>query len=335
MSLMKCIGHVIYAIAGGTVLISCIFNFLVSSWMPCIMDGVDCNNKGFTSLSGMYSRFVAATCFVSCLIMLYKFSFSMKGYNNNVEAYSNYSPVTRKDRRSYLIFTWTVTVSLLTIILPINVLRLRIMYNNHTNTLVWIFFVVMYVENLFISVSELYFASKCWNLYLKFSSINADLKQLKDEVSNVFPLSTNVQLKKSYHPRWLHRQHRITSFINFYSPPKGQRQLATVVEILRIRHRLIREAVTNLTELFGLPMCLSLCSLCVMALFDIYYEVFNLLNYRSRSSIFIYGWLTQYSYRFYMIVMVADTMMKQILTCTTLRAERTKWVKFILMAVQV
>ncbi|XP_050430686.1 uncharacterized protein LOC126839407 [Adelges cooleyi] len=309
MTVLKYIGRVVYAITLSTLLISCAVNFSLSSWIPCIMDGVDCNNKGFTSLSGMFSRFVATTCFISCLIMLYKYSFSMKGYNNNVEAYDNYSPVTRKDRRSYLVFTWTVTLSLLSIILPINILRLKILYANQTIFVAWMFMVFLYIENLFISVLELYFASKCWNLYLKFSSINSDLKRLKDEVSNDFPLSTDGQLKKRYHLRWVHRQHRITNDKSFHRTPNGQ---ATVVEILRIRHRLIREAVTNLTELFGIPLCLSLCSLCVMALFDIYYEVFILMNFRNRSNLFIYGWLAQYSYRFYMIVMVANTMMKQI-----------------------
>jgi len=105
---------------------------------------------------------------------------------------------------------------------------------------------------------------------------------------------------------------RVTYYKDFYAMPSGEHSMANAIEVIRIRHRLIRDAVYALISLFGVPMGMSLFTLCVMALFDIYYEVFQDMGAKTRSLVFLYMWLLQYSIRFYTIVMTAHNTSKQV-----------------------
>jgi len=98
---------------------------------------------------------------------------------------------------------------------------------------------------------------------------------------------------------------------DFYGGSREQ-SIANAVEVIRIRHQLIRNALSVLVDLFGLPMGLSLFTLGVMTLFDIYYQVSDVMGANSRLMIFIYMWLLQYTIRFSTIVVTAHYTTKQV-----------------------
>jgi len=104
---------------------------------------------------------------------------------------------------------------------------------------------------------------------------------------------------------------RVTYGGDFYGGSREQ-SIANAVEVIRIRHQLIRDALSVLVDLFGLPVGLSLFTLGVMTLFDIYYQVSDVMGADSRLMIFIYMWLLQYTIRFSTIVVTAHYTTKQV-----------------------
>lgn len=88
------------------------------------------------------------------------------------------------------------------------------------------------------------------------------------------------------------------------------RPLTAVVERFKIRHRLIREAMGALKYAFDVPIGASLCILCIMAMYDIYFYSQHFV-YDKWSHVYITLWLTQYTFRFFTIVATAHATTKQ------------------------
>jgi len=281
-------------------LITCVYNFVLSPMVLCLLDG-DCAGMSFTSARGMYPRMIALACFLSFFTLLCKYYTMMPVYEKNIEAYEAYSPTTDTEHRNRSLFHLFLIVLYLSVILPINILRLFILYRSDSDTVVLIFFVFMYLENIGMSILETYFIIMCRTLDNKFFKINRDLEYLGREI---------VHTSMSMIEKTDAVGHRVVYDGDFYG--SNDHSVANAIEIIRIRHRLIRDAVYVLTNLFGIPMGLSLFTLCVMTLFDIYYQVFSVMGADSRLLIFIYMWLLQYSIRFYTIVVSAHNTTKQV-----------------------
>jgi len=92
--------------------------------------------------------------------------------------------------------------------------------------------------------------------------------------------------------------------------PRGW-PMETAIEELRLRHGLARQSVEQLNNMFGGQLALSLIALCVMILFDIYNEAFHVGAGISRSK-FIFGWILQYLFRFFVIVIMAHTTTQEV-----------------------
>ncbi|XP_050526732.1 uncharacterized protein LOC126897276 [Daktulosphaira vitifoliae] len=231
----------------------------------------------------------------------------------NIEAYELYAPLTRKDRYKYFKFIIIEGFFLLCTMLPIKLVWMSLMYKKKDSYFKLIFFVLIYFENLIMAIIEWYFVMKCWKLKLMFHKINKNLKELMGIYSNDFRPKDNVYNKNKIKTNWCTRVWRHPSSVKVSSKCIyiESEDMAKIVEKLRIRHQLTREAVSSLIDLFNIPLCLSLCALSIKTLFDIYYEVFKLRTLVYEFKIYIYLWLLQYSYRFYMIVMTTDTTMKQ------------------------
>lgn len=86
---------------------------------------------------------------------------------------------------------------------------------------------------------------------------------------------------------------------------------ADFVERLKIKHRLVRKAVRDLNDLFGGHMGLSVFSLCVYTMFDIYYHFLGIIN-PTMSYVLVYGWMLQYFTRFGTITILAHITIKQV-----------------------
>lgn len=283
---------------------TCVFTFVTPSMILCLLDG-NCDGvkwKDF-SVESIYPRTIAMACFVTCATMARKYHDTMPAYERNVSAYESYSPTTAAERRKYALFDATLVTLCLFAILPINLLRLFLLYAHRTHPMVLAFFVFMYSQNVGMCLVETRFVAFSYALGKKFANVNRDLAHLGEETPDLAdPLTTG-----------LHR--RVTYGDDFYNATADRRHrnsVANAIEVLRIRHRLIREAVTVLVDAFGVAMGMSLITLCVMTLFDIYYQVFGVMGATSRSPVFIYMWLLQYSIRFYAIVVTAHNTAKQV-----------------------
>ncbi|KAL5234061.1 hypothetical protein ACI65C_001471 [Semiaphis heraclei] len=243
----------------------------------CLLDG-NCAGVTFTSVQGIYSRMIAVACFLSFSTLLLKYCSTMPGYVKNIEAYDLYSPTTDTEHRNRSLYHLFLTVLYLSVILPTNILRLSILYRNDSDVIVLIFFVFMYLENIGMSMVETFFIIHCRTLENKFFKINRDFERLGREIVHT---SMSIVEKTS-----VAVGHRVVYDGDFYG--SNDHSVANAVEIIRIRHRLIRDAVYVLANLFGIPMGLSLFTLCVMTLFDIYYQALSIMGVNLLSPIFLY-----------------------------------------------
>lgn len=306
---MRRLRHLVQTYYMITLLTMCVFSFIVSPIILCMMDG-DCIDISFTSFRGMYPRMISSTCFISFVTLLFKHRLSMSVYETNMESYEAYSPTTAAELRDRTVYWSLLLVICLFVIVPVNVLRLWFLYRNGSETLVMIFFVTMYAENLSMCLVETYFATLCYTLDKKFSKINRDLARLDEEIREGSRLR-DIGTAENELPG------RVIYDGDFYRPRSAccrvYASIANAVETIRIRHRLIRDAMYAIVDLFGLPIGMFLLNLCVMTLFDIYYEVFSVMGATSRSPMFIYMWLLQNAIRFYMIVVSAHNTTRQVL----------------------
>lgn len=110
-------------------------------------------------------------------------------------------------------------------------------------------------------------------------------------------------VKNKHFDFYIHRYDK-----DFYRPRFKSHPMANTVELLRIKHWLTRQALELINELFGMQMGLSVILLWVMAVFDVYYEIYR----NSPTKILVFGWLLQYSFRLFMIILFAHHTTKQV-----------------------
>jgi len=87
---------------------------------------------------------------------------------------------------------------------------------------------------------------------------------------------------------------------------------AFAVETLRIRHWLLRQAIGCLNHLFGMQLGMSVCALCVMSFFDIYYETFHVMGKYLMSDLITYSWMLHYAVRYLGIILISHYTTKQV-----------------------
>jgi len=309
--------RLIVVVAATALMSSCLFNFVTAPLILCLMDG-GCDEVSVTSLRGMYARTIAGACFASTSVLLCKCSATVPIYKQTMEAHDVYSPTTVAERRDRALFCALYVALCMSITLPINALRLSLLYRNRSDPVVLVFFVFMYVENVAMCLGETYFVTWCRTLSNKFLEINRDLQRLGEEMATVNDTAAGKSITTALIATTVTTAaaataagRRVTYGGDFYGG-SGEQSIANAVEVIRIRHQLIRDALSVLVDLFGLPVGLSLFTLGVMTLFDIYYQVSDVMGADSRLMIFVYMWLLQYTIRFSTIVVTAHCTTKQV-----------------------
>lgn len=182
------------------------------------------------------------------------------------------------------------------------------------------YFLTYYISNLNLVFTELHFAIQCFVMYTKFRDVNKELIQINDEhnyynynVRYPFIASQEKTPRKSDDTPCV-----IVYEKDFYYSKDKVSPLANTIELLRIKHWLIREAVNDLKCLFDFQISLSIISIVVASHFDIYTQVFYPNKYDSynaplfRTRILFFGWMLQYSFRFCLIVITAHTATKEV-----------------------
>lgn len=302
---------------------TCVYNFANASYVICKLDHW-CITFSST-LTGVYDRVLSSTAFLSRIAVVYECEPNMSRYRATIRAFEAYSPPSAAELRRHGAFSLTVVAACLAVIVPTNTISMYYLcrYEPNSDAPFIVYHLFMYVQNLSMCCIETQFVVQCFKVYTKLRGVNDDLKRLRDE--NVNRSEYPFMCPPSYASRCrLHRRGRLaTGHLQEPTPPPPaviydkdfcstrpaiRRPMANAVELLRIKHWLIRQSIEALNNLFGVHMGLSVFYLWLMALFDIYYEMF----YNSRSELLVYCWLLQYTVRLFMIILMAHFTTKQV-----------------------
>lgn len=298
------------------ILITCVFNLICAPWIVHEID--DWSNAMSTSLTILQTRVIAISAFTSRLIIMYNILFSKYGkFKKTLESFDIYLPTSTVVLNQRNLFSITVVSLCLVITLPINCIKLYNLYHKHPDgVLITTYFFFFYLQNVSMCFVENHFVNHCFTVYTKFREINDDLKKIRTEHTDFIKFPFAEKTTNSEANALLSR---IIYDKDFYSHKNKKQPLANIIELLKIRHWLTREAVNDLNHLFGIHLGFSILSLSVMMLFDVYTDVFHYIYYTThfdksifRSNLLFFGWVLQYSFRFCVIATTANTTIKQV-----------------------
>jgi len=298
------------------IIITCVFNLMSAPLIvQCVVD--DWSDVLSTSLTVLQSRVVAVASFISRGIVLYNIYFNKyRKYRTTLDSFNIYSPaMTAAAWSQYKLYS-LVTISLcMTLMLPTNFVKLFNMYYEHPDgsKLVMHFF-FFYLQNFSMYLIENDFTNQCFVICATFRDINDDLNRVKteDNIDRIrFPFLGKATPSSA--------SCIVTYDKDFYCPRDKAHPLTNVVEILKIRHWLTREAVVDMNYLFGNHLGLSILSLGVLVLLDVYTGVFHSFVNNCgtdkklfRSTLLFFTCVLQYSYRFCVITIFSNVTTKQV-----------------------
>jgi len=281
-------------------------NYLNAPAIICSL--AECKNPIKTGILAMFSRSIAIACLLSRITNIYKSKNDFPNYKKKVEEYELYFPENRSKTKYLNLIAIAIIFAYIIIIMPINMLRIYLIYTNFAKINVMIFYTMMYLHNWSICSTEIHFIIRCIGLYQKFQSINEEMitLKLKTILKNKYPdvlLSGGLSNNNT----------RIDLETHGDSPSSILivNKLANHVELLRMKHQFVRSIVVELNDLYGIQLGLSICLLFIMTLFDIYGELFVEFNV-TRTHVLLYGWLLQYLFRFCVIVLTSHITTTQV-----------------------
>jgi hypothetical protein len=292
-------------------IIGCLFNIALSPYCMCAMES--CHNQVtavLVQVNTVLPRTLAVVCLVSRVkTMLHNASGAFRKYEYRTREYKTCFP----DGAGSVFVAFIVSVYAVTI-LPTYAYRVYMIHRDVRDHTVTAFFVLMYAQNLCTCSSEIHYVARCFGLYRGFCRINEDVFALKwaTIVANRYP-SALLQSAGGRGYNGCRRSRKTTSAPRVSSAAEITRPTAVNVELLRMRHQCVREAVGDLNDLYGVQLLLSLCVLCVMTVIDGYGEIFGVYTL-AQSQVFLYSWLTHYLFRFCAIVLTTHFTTKQVLS---------------------
>ncbi|KAE9523425.1 hypothetical protein AGLY_015977 [Aphis glycines] len=286
-----------------TLIAGCLFNIVLSPYVMCVMETCHKQAAVLVQVNTVLPRTLAIVCLVSrAKTMLHCANGAFRRYETKTRDYKTCFP----DGVGSVFVTFVVSVYAFTIF-PTNAYRVYLIHRDVGDNTVTVFFVLMYAQNLFTCSSEIHYVARCFELYRRFCRINEDVSALKSAtvIANRYP-SVLLQLANG------RRFGRKTTPAPQLSSATVTRPTAGNVELLRMRHQCVRDAVGDLNDLYGVQLLLSLCVLCVMTVIDGYGEIFG-VHTLATTKIFLYTWLSHYLFRFCVIVLTTHFTMKQVL----------------------
>ncbi|XP_025202850.1 gustatory receptor for sugar taste 43a-like [Melanaphis sacchari] len=289
-------------------IITSVYNFYNTPNVVCAMEG-KCDGSLSTVIKGLFIRVVASTCVISRLVIFLKGNNMLIQYKKNIEKFHLFKPMTKFETEVLKKVSFRIVILCLFFTVPVNSYRLWKMFMMLYRLDFTIFvFVFMYIQNMSMYCVETHFTFLCFILYQKFVGINKDLMALKIDtiVRNKYPFLMRVREKYGKNLNTVDYNRDVLQTLT------AGHSMANFVEQLKIKHRVAREAVKNLNDLFGVQLGLSMCSLCLFSMFDLYYHIRGIMN-PTKSNILIYGWILQYSVRFGSVTILAHLTSKQAL----------------------
>lgn len=286
-------------------MISCVYNFYITPKTVCQLEG-DCNHGMSAEVKGIFIRIVAISCFISRLVIVTKGKTQLIRYEKIIEKIHVISPTTHSEVKVLKKISTLLIACCILLTIPANILRIwDLSYRPDFTIIVFIF---MYTQNFSMYCVETQFITLCFVLFRKLVGINRDLMALKIDtvVRNNYPFMTQTQGK--------HGKINDTCDYNremLLSLAAGH-PMTDFVEQLKIKHKLVRDAVKTLSDLFGVHMGLSIFVLSLCTMFDMYYFILGVLSLSSYKKVF-YIWILQYTVRFGSITILSHLTTKQVI----------------------
>ncbi|XP_060837652.1 uncharacterized protein LOC132919804 [Rhopalosiphum padi] len=296
---------------------SCVYVLIVGPAVVCRI-GDKCSSESVRILKEMYPNIANMTSVLSRISLSYSVTMGFEKYRETMECYETYSPTTATDAAQYRVFTATAVCACLLLVVPVNVLRLWMLWtpdgDNPALMQGVVFYVFIYIQNVTMCCSETQFVQQCFMLYCKLKTVNDDVAELGGSAGLA---------RFSRHS--LHENAAATPDapgIAVAAKDASDSVMATAdaVETLRIRHWLLRESIGCLNRLFGVQLGMSVCALCVMSFFDIYYETFHVMGKYAMSGLIVYCWMLHYAVRYMGIILMCHYTTKQAIYTKTLIA---------------
>lgn len=307
--------QVVYSIL---LMTSCIYSFYNTPKTVCMLEG-NCDHSLSTEIKGFFIRIIAISCFVSRLMVVIKDKTQLIRYEKYIERIHVITPMTNSEIQVLKKISTLLITCCLLLSIPANTLRIwDLSYRSDFTMVLYIF---MYTQNLSMFCVETHFVTLCFILYQKLVGINRDLMALKIDtvVRNNYPFMTQTQVKYS----------KINNTLDFngeilHSLAAGD-PMTNIVEQLKSKHKLVRDAVRTLNDLFGVHMGLSICVLCLCTMFDVYYFIIGILSLSNYKTIF-YIWILQYTVRFGSITIISHLTTKQVIAKTFLNIQNSMFI---------
>lgn len=287
--------------------------------------GEKCTSESIRILKQIYPSIVNVTSMLSRVALSYSVTVGFDKYTETMKCYETYSPTTVAEASRYKMFTATVVCACLLLVIPVNTVRLWILWTDSVGPrLAIVYYAFIYVQNLTMCCSETQFAEQCFMLYDKLKAVNDDVTVLSGPTglarfSRHFHATTAATPDEPgtaaalTPPSTTDGAAEAVAVCEVQDPLDSVVAAVVTIEMLRIRHWLLREAIGCLNRLFGVQLGMSVCALCVMSFFDIYYETFHVMGEYVMSDLIIYSWMLHYAVRYVGIVLMSHYTTKQVI----------------------
>ncbi|XP_022181995.1 uncharacterized protein LOC111041865 [Myzus persicae] len=288
--------------------------------------GEKCTSESIRILKQIYPGVVNVTSMLSRIGLSYSVTVGFDKYMETMECYETYSPTTVAEARRYRMFTAVAVYACLLLVIPVNLLRFWLLWTDAFDPVMAIvFYAFVYVQNVTMCCSETQFAEQCFVLYCKLKIVNDDVASLGGpeglaRFSRHFRATATATPDEPSTAASFDPADVAVAVSEIQNPSDSVVAAAVSVETLRIRHWLLRESIGCLNHLFGVQLGMSVCALCVMSFFDIYYGTFHVMGEYALSNLIIYSWMLHYAVRYAGIILMSHYTTKQALYTKTLIA---------------
>lgn len=247
------------------------------------MEG-SCDDSLSTQIKGLFMRTVAVSCLISKIMAMHKGKSELILYTKNIEKFHIMTPMPHSEIRVLKNVSFILIVSSLLLTAPANYVRILDATSFESGSSSVLAHAFKYIQNFSMYCVETHFTILCFILYHKFVDINRDLMALKIDtiVRNKYPFMTRSRENYGKNNTNYDYNREVLHFLAAGHP------MIDFVEQLKSKHKLVREATKNLNELFGIHLGLSICSLCLFTMFDLYYFFIGIMSLSNYTSL-IYG----------------------------------------------
>lgn len=292
-------------------IMSCVYSFVRAPEIMCILE--KCNDTMSKITVPMFPRTVATVCIVSRIALACKsHSNQFADYEERIKQYDLKFPNGVSKQFVKYVYVVLVVVVCVTIIVLTNAYRIYLFYVHYDSWELIVYFLLMYTQNMITCLSDIKFISYCSGLYQYFQLINQEISGIKSItiVINRYPLvlqyDGNNPVDNAAATLASKDSRGIPNRVKQY-------QLSKNIETLKMRHQFVSHMIRDLNALYEIHLGVTLLGLFVMTLFDIF-DAINTNDYghQTKNIYLIYCWLSQYSFRFCVIVLTAHFTTSQV-----------------------